>query len=347
MSKPNRRKKFWLYGSCIVVLLTALYLLLSERYQEEEKSLRTQLRQSVKDNFPEQAQEFAKGIGLFPFGNHSPGGAEMVLVHGLDDPGKVWQDLAPALQAEGYNVWQMHYPNDQPVAESTLLFLSELKALPQKDIDRITVIGHSMGGLVTRELLTTPDINYDQLVLDGSVPDIERFIMVGTPNHGSQLARFRFFAEFRDHLERLRNGEANWLGSILDGAGEAKIDLVPGSRFLTELNSRPYPPGLDSLIIAGITSPWSEQDIQRQSTVLAEKVPANYREDVNTLGEYLVSMTHGLGDGLVTVESTRLDNVPHVQVSGTHLTMIRNISADSGRIPPAVPIILDWLEAKP
>ena len=59
---------------------------------------------------------------------------------------------------------------------------------------------------------------------------------------------------------------------------------------------------------------------------------------------YMVSMAHGLGDGLVSVESTRLDGVPHQTVDGTHLSMIRNITAGSQRIPPAVPIIVDRLK---
>jgi len=55
-------------------------------------------------------------------------------------------------------------------------------------------------------------------------------------------------------------------------------------------------------------------------------------------------MTHGLGDGLVTVESSRLEGVPHLTVEGTHLSMIRNITAGSTRIPPAVPVILEYLK---
>jgi hypothetical protein len=46
----------------------------------------------------------------------------------------------------------------------------------------------------------------------------------------------------------------------------------------------------------------------------------------------------------VTVESTRLPGVPHRTVDGTHLSMIRNISSDSRRMPPAVPIIVEQLK---
>ena len=54
-------------------------------------------------------------------------------------------------------------------------------------------------------------------------------------------------------------------------------------------------------------------------------------------------MTDGLGDGLVTVESTRLDGVDHRTVRGTHLSMIRNITEASDRVPPAVPLVIESL----
>ena len=46
--------------------------------------------------------------------------------------------------------------------------------------------------------------------------------------------------------------------SFFQGAG---IDLLPGSPFLTELNSRPLPNPLDIQVIAGTVSPWSEDRI--------------------------------------------------------------------------------------
>ncbi|MHC4718837.1 MAG: hypothetical protein ACYS5V_17895, partial [Planctomycetota bacterium] len=61
------------------------------------------------------------------------------------------------------------------------------------------------------------------------------------------------------------------------------------------------------------------------------------------LGANLVSLTRGLGDGLVSVESTRLEGIEHQTVEGTHLTMIRNVTEESERVPPAVPIIVDRL----
>lgn len=53
----------------------------------------------------------------------------------------------------------------------------------------------------------------------------------------------------------------------------------------------------------------------------------------------------GVGDGCVSIESTRLEGVEdHVIVRANHLSMIRPFGASAGtEVPPAIPIILDRL----
>jgi len=349
MNKKNKKRLWpWIIGS--VLLLLGVWQFFSNTYKEEEKELRTQIRKTVKEMFPEKAAEFSQTFGLFLFEKDrelSQGEIlarkTVVLIHGLDDPGKVWQNLAPELAKERYNVLLMEYPNDQPVVESSQLFFKELRELKEFGINRIFIVAHSMGGLVSREVLTSPKFEYYRSVNKNLVPEVVKFIMVGTPNHGSQMARFRLFGEVRDHIARLSKGETTWQGAIFDGAGEAKIDLLPESRFLTELNSRPHPE-IDMLIIAGITSPWQEDDINGMVTDVRKEVPEDQQELVNDIGKYLIEMTHGLGDGLVTLESARLEGVPLQTVEGTHLSMIRNITTNSRRVPPAIPIIIEYLE---
>ena len=348
MNKRNK-KRLWPWVIGFVLLLFGLWQFFSNTYQEEEKELRTQIRKTVKEMFPEKAAEFSQTFGLFLFEADRELPPEkllarktVVLIHGLDDPGKVWQNLAPVLAHEDYNVLFMEYPNDQPVVESSLLFFKELQELKEFGIDRISIVAHSMGGLVSREMLTSPEFEYRRSVNEDLVPEVSRFIMVGTPNHGSQMARFRWFGEVRDHLARLANGETSWQSTIFDGAGEAKIDLLPESRFLIELNARPNP-DIDMLIIAGISSPWQEDDINGMIEDVRKEVPEDQLELVDDIGKYMIDMTHGLGDGLVTLESARLEGVPLRTVEGTHLSMIRNITTTSNRIPPAVPIIFEYL----
>ena len=347
------KKAQWLFGIGATLLLLGVWQVFTGLYREEEKALRRHLRETVKEKFPEQTARFNQTVGLFRFNSERtiPEGdtlsrKSVVLVHGLDDPGRVWANLAPALVEENFDVWLLHYPNDQPVVESARFFFDQLKGIRQTGVQRISIVGHSMGGLVSREMLTSPEIDYKRATKNKQVPEVASLTMVATPNHGSFLARFRAFAEVRDQLFRLARGEANWLGAILDGAGEAKIDLLPGSRFLTELNARPHPEGVDQLIIAGITSPWKESDVYDWRGKLQQNASEDRQKQVDAIADYLISMSHGLGDGLVTVESTRLEGVAHRTVDGTHLSMIRNITPGSRRIPSAVPIIIDRLKQK-
>ena len=351
-SRSTGRRR-WLWIVATLALLVGVWHLVTDPYREEEKGLRAWLREAVKEKFPEEAAEFSRSFGLVPFEPEAPVGSRaassrgtVVLVHGLDDPGKVWRSLAPELHEQGFDVWLMKYPNDQPIAESAGLLFEELKGLRERGVGRISIVAHSMGGLVSREMLTRPDVPYAEAAREGTVPEVAALIMVGTPNHGSPVARFRALAEARDQIARVEKGEASWLGGILDGAGEAKIDLLPESRFLAELNGRPRPEGVEMLIISGVASPWGEGEIDEWIDGLREDADEDQTKRLDELANNLLSMTRGLGDGLVSVESTRLEGVEHLTVEGTHLSMIRNIRKDSPRVPPAVPIIVDRLVAR-
>jgi triacylglycerol esterase/lipase EstA (alpha/beta hydrolase family) len=159
--RTKKRRWLWVIGG--IILLLGLWQLFTSTYREQEKELRRQFRETVKEKFPKQTAKFSQTFGLFFFevDGKSPHGPALdrksvVLIHGLDDPGQVWQSLAPELLREDFNVWLMQYPNDQPIVESAQLFSQELKGLKELGIDRISIVAHSMGGLVSREMLTSP-----------------------------------------------------------------------------------------------------------------------------------------------------------------------------------------------
>lgn len=266
----------------------------------------------------------------------------VVLVHGLDEPGKLWMNLAPELTHCGYTACEFRYPNDQPVVSSAAFLLDSLTQLRERGVESIIVVAHSMGGLVVREALTNPDYTFSRYVSDGVFPAVDAFIMVGTPNQGSVLARLRWLAEWRDHWARLIRGKGHLLGPIADGCGEAGDDLIPGSPFLTALNARPLPEGPVITIIAGIASPFTEEDIRREMAIWREHCPENIKGNIEDCQKQLLALASGIGDGAVPAESTRLEGISdYVTVHATHLSMIRNVSRLSHRRPPAIPIILD------
>lgn len=295
---------------------------------------RGEFRDTVRQLFPEQARAAAAGYGLKAFRTPGAGAGRrpVVLVHGLDDPGKVWMNLAPALDDAGYGVWQMRYPDDQPILDSARLLRRELATLRASGIERLDLVAHSMGGLVSRELLTSPELREGE-----PLPRVGRLIMLGTPNHGSELARLRALAEVRDQFADLLAGEFSWLGWIFDGAGEAGLDLLPGSEFLRRLNARPPPVGVRLTVIAAVL-----EQVERQR--LLERLPVSGLSGPLASGLDLVEdLLAQVGDGLVTVESARLPGAGFHLVEGNHLSMVRNVLESSTRVPPAIPLVLRLL----
>jgi hypothetical protein len=165
---------------------------------------------------------------------------------------------------------------------------------------------------VARQMLTDPGTDYSTALEEGRAPAISHLIMIGTPNHGASLARFRLVMEVREQVLNRIHGHGSWIQGFLDGSGEAGPQLLPGSGFLNRLNARPHPKGASMAVIAGILSPW---------------LPA--------------------GDGLVSASSAQLEKVPFFQVPGNHLTMVRNLFRSSERVPPAVPLVIRLLDADP
>ena len=144
---------------------------------------------------------------------------------------------------------------------------------------------------------------------------------------------------------------------MADGRGEAGDDLLPGSVFLRRLNTRPLAAHTHHTIIAGRLSPIGESELRG----LAEKIrklagregaPSWLREAAESPGagpaiSVLAAAVNGLGDGLVTIESARLDGVEDfLVIEANHQSLIVNMF-QSDRTPPAIPIILDRLGTAP
>lgn len=344
------KKNLWVMFIALCIALVVVIQVVRHFFREEERRIRTQIRESFKKEYPEAFGQLKVMYGLKPFEDfknsekpyiHAP---VVILVHGLDDPGKIWMNLAPALAEEGFSVWIMTYPNDQPIKESARFFMDCIQSHSLSKTERISIVAHSMGGLVAREMLTHPALSYAEKADKKVLPAVLNLIMVGTPNHGSELARFRILTEIRDQMANLFSEKYHWLQGILDGAGEAGMDLIPGSPFLESLNLRSHPPQVNLLVIAGSMSPWQKNEIERFARNLEVKLSKDTRVAAKEMEKMLLLVSSEVGDGLVSVSSARLSGVPLRIVQGTHLSMIRNITTDSRRIPPAIPIIIEQLQ---
>jgi pimeloyl-ACP methyl ester carboxylesterase len=163
----------------------------------------------------------------------------VVLLHGWwSGPWELWRVEASLKQA-GYRVLNLRYP-------SVRVPLEELAAreLPQRLHDRLPpdarqvhFVTHSMGGLLVREYLR-------QRV--PGAPTIGRIVMVGPPNHGSELADglpggvIRWLAG--PNSDRLRTG-ADALPQRLPSAAEmpGEVGIIAGSFSWWPNRKLPYP----------------------------------------------------------------------------------------------------------
>ncbi|MBS0388365.1 MAG: alpha/beta fold hydrolase [Proteobacteria bacterium] len=127
----------------------------------------------------------------------------VLLLHGYGCNRGVWTSLWARLRAAGY--YPLHAIDLEPLGASiddhVAAATRALALLHQRSGEaRVTIVAHSMGGLIARLLATTQR------------PLIRRIVTIGTPHHGARLARWlgnpaaRQMRPASPWLERL-NGE--------------------------------------------------------------------------------------------------------------------------------------------
>jgi len=275
----------------------------------------------------------------------------VLLVHGLDEPGTIFDELIPHLIERGVSVVRFEYPNDQAIALSGAALATARDGLASMGVKRISIIAHSMGGLVARDALTRPSVSSA-----ASGPLVDRLIMLGTPNAGSHMAALQPLADVREQVVRRVQGTSRegtgLLGSTVDGRGEAGNDLRAGSEFLRELNAQPLPEGVKITTIAGTLTPSAAGEYLRNEAA-TKWAPMLGPERAAALAEQAQAALATVGDGMVPASSTRIAGVDdHVELAADHRAMVKRwtllVKLDELRgvvtpPAPAIPIILNRL----
>lgn len=163
---------------------------------------------------PEEYAETARIARLQPF---DPDKTVVLVIHGLMDSPATWTPMLNALRGDEeirrkYQFWFYSYPSGYPYPHSAAILRHELDAIQQRFPLRkkMVVVGHSMGGCISRLLVTDPgeklwmdlfkkppgrtnltkssrQIFTDALIFR-SRPEVGRVIFVAAPLRGSDLA---------------------------------------------------------------------------------------------------------------------------------------------------------------
>ena len=128
-----------------------------------------------------------------------PSGRVAILVHGLCFNDLQWKrkghDHGAALAHDlGYSPLYLHYNSGLHVSTNGRAFADKLDALVRQwpvPIEELTIIGHSMGGLVARSACY-----YGTLAAQGWRPRLRNLVFLGTPHHGAPLERGGQWVDF-------------------------------------------------------------------------------------------------------------------------------------------------------
>jgi pimeloyl-ACP methyl ester carboxylesterase len=175
--------------------------------------------------------------GLYQFSRFDPDKIPVVFVHGLMSRPETWVPAVNELLAdeqvrERYQFWFFLYPTGLPVWASAAKLRSELDRFRQtfdparrnRNLDRMVLAGHSMGGLISglqirtggkhlwQQFMDTPpqQLNISSRMKEQMIraiefkprPEIQRVVFFATPHRGSDLA-VNPFSEFASRLVRL------------------------------------------------------------------------------------------------------------------------------------------------
>ncbi len=323
----------------LAVFGLAVWIYWAESRPEAEREWRIQLQAQLKAMFPE---AMTPPPGVYGWRTHrepADAGLTVVLVHGLDEPGDIWEDVIAALAEVPVAVIEFRYPNDQAV-DASADFLAEQWADLASERS-VIFIAHSMGGLVVRDFVMRHYAPGGERSLPVG-PAVRAAWLVGTPNHGSEWARLRVWLELRDHFTSAADQEYALFSALRDGTGAAKVDLRPGSRFLRDLNRHEWPEAVDLKLIAGVY--FDREQINRGLDELLQRAP---NEDLAAaFATWSADLREATGDGVVTVESVALAGFPPpIVLAASHRGLIRRSPLEPGT-PPALPILRDWLQAE-
>ena len=260
---------------------------------------------------------------LFLLEPYNPDKIPVLMVHGLMSTPETWTNMFNDLRGcpeirERYQFWFFSYPTGLPVLYSSSLLRQKLLDIqaqldPNKsnaNFNNAVLIGHSMGGLLSRCMMQQPEtIYYDEFfsepinklsiskssreLLEESlffepIPFFNRVIFISAPHRGAPMAD-KWYSKFANDMINLPGNLTNATTSLVSNTDSLNQEIVKDHKKIRT----------QSIANLSKTSPFS---------IAYNKVPV--RSDLpyhSIIGIRDAETGPGTSDGVVPYESSHID----------------------------------------
>jgi pimeloyl-ACP methyl ester carboxylesterase len=302
-----------------------------------------ELAEKVRDGSASRAR-----YGMTAFASYRPNDPSrptVCLVHGINSSAGGFVHMIGPLEQAGLGVVAYEFPFNQDLDATAPAFGRDWAAF-RKDAGETrpwAILAHSMGALIARHYVEGP----------GYVGDVSDLVLIAPPNRGSAVAKAQSLLQLIQGAQGVKGRKAGTLAHLSDGLGAAADDLSPGSAFLKAINARPRREGVRYHILAGdagFLSSSARARLDAQLGVAARSgglLGGLTRLAAGDVSAQLDELTDGLGDGCVSVASTRLAGVAdHETIHANHVELIRGplLYPDPGPVA-CMPFVLKRLAA--
>ena len=217
-------------------------------------------------------------------------GRPVLLVHGIYSRSGMWDT---SMFGDEFIVETIDLtPNNGDIPDLAAKLKDKIQSMKEKyGVEEVDIVAHSMGGLVSRWYIQK---------LGGR--DVNKLIMIGTPNHGSEWGALRIVGDY--------------LGGDIKVGGPAASQMLPHSSFLRNLNQNDK--------CAAIFGPDKDKidciDGTAEYFVLAgNNLPTPSHIHIKILGVDFIKSCVARGDFVVPYNSAKLDNVYIDSISPCHI----------------------------